>query len=987
MTHVKTPKRQVVQWKQTNVQQGVVVVDEAQLTKLIKTEPIEKYYKLDPEPFATGLFANVRRCRSLETGEILAAKFSSRTRYGEDCTQEIHHEIALLSLCSPSPRIVRLHDVYQTSKEIIIVMEFAPGGDMQTIIDDNLVPYESDVVKFIQHVVEGLAYLHHRKIAHLDIKPQNLVMMGDFPVCDVKVCDFEISRVILEGTEIREILGTPEYVAPEILHYEPITLAADMWSLGVTTYVLLTGFSPFGGETDQETFFNISQAQLDFPDELFEDISEDAKDFVRKLLVRDPKARLTAKECLRHRWLANNRKENNSTTTVTNKSTTTKCDTVPTAESGGRRVGCSSCAAASTSEKNLRKYLSKSREALFERVISKQNDPSLRKSTLLSQYNKTRRLCESQMSLVSKSREKILMAEQQQHEQQKMSPSMFNRSREKLYGLRCLSKSHEVLNLYKSVGVLTSDIDVPETSPLGGILKTLTRATTADFSSLLPVSQTKNKENDMDFVTSSVHSISDNPSEANVQNDDMKKENEDEKMNLKALPQCQPLQNVLNFLCNNNNNNINNKIEPKEEQVDNETTEEMILPSVNITSIEDNEHDKDLFSIQNSSKQTLFRPPPLLTKQLSTISSDDDPQSPEVSNNDSLSLTEGTSESDISEEDAGSLERITGDLSTEEDEPRYTVQQLISAYNLHQEIVTKSSLEVTMNAANVDTKLPPVLEATPVHKFPTGPNALRLFIPDIDIGSRIRKLSRKKSSISNKSSIEKITESDDQNDNENERIHSCTDKNDKENAKKNTIENTDGKVNEKTEKFEICISGNTDKETERREDDLHKTEPTETLNLDNAGNKLHEINPDREKHRLSAEITKNYLRSTSVSSDASYRSSGASSVMTTSLEELITVNDKKSRSNRSSGIASSDGDNVAETWGKSSLPCTLPPGTSSLTTATSTTTKASDKSGNNSNSNTPRPNRKSFCSSRAPTIASENQKTRRKSSPIMKPFY
>lgn len=144
----------------------------------------------------------------------------------------------------------------------------APGGDLQTLIDDNIVPYESDVVTFTRQLVEGLAYLHQRKIAHLDIKvglregksrpacrrgaggttsenvgvlhqfrswscegsggfssrcslqPQNLVMMGDFPDCDVKLCDFEISRVILEGTEIREILGTPDYVgAYYVLYY------------------------------------------------------------------------------------------------------------------------------------------------------------------------------------------------------------------------------------------------------------------------------------------------------------------------------------------------------------------------------------------------------------------------------------------------------------------------------------------------------------------------------------------------------------------------------------------------------------------------------------------------------------------------------------------------------------------------------------------------------------------------------------------------
>ena len=79
------------------------------------------------------------------------------------------------------------------------------------------------------------------------------------------------------------------FSAPEILSLEPITLAADIWSLGVLAYVLLTGFSPFGGDTDQETLRNISQARLDFPQELFEGVSDDAKDFIAKCLDRDPK--------------------------------------------------------------------------------------------------------------------------------------------------------------------------------------------------------------------------------------------------------------------------------------------------------------------------------------------------------------------------------------------------------------------------------------------------------------------------------------------------------------------------------------------------------------------------------------------------------------------------------------------------------------------------------------------------------------------------
>ncbi|XP_018900537.2 uncharacterized protein [Bemisia tabaci] len=649
------PKRQVVHWKQNNIKQGIVVVDEQQLSKLIKTDPIENHYELDPEPFATGIFASVRRCKSLETGEVFAAKFSSRTRYGEDCSAEIHHEIALLSLCSPSPRIIRLHDVFQTPSVIIIVMEFAPGGDLQTIIDDNLVPFESDVVKFVQHVVEGLAYLHQRKIAHLDIKPQNLVMMGDFPNCDIKVCDFEISRVVLKGTDVREILGTPDYVAPEILHYEPITLAADMWSLGVTTYVLLTGFSPFGGETDQETFCNISQAQLDFPDELFEDVSEEAKDFIKRLLIRDPSERMSAKECLRHPWIMKHRK-----TPLTPAASRTNLQVEKPELSEGRgRVGCSSCSQTpNLNKRNLRKYLSKSREALFERVVSQhrlaseleKKENSLRKSTLLNQYNKTRRLCESQMNLISKSRERQLLCEQG------LSPN-FSKSREKLYGLRSLSKSHEVLNL--------------------GLCQRI--KTTNDSGT-----KTAKPESKQHLTLPTPYSIthSNSTSKLEISND---------------------ITSVIGSCDKNKDADKENSLSPK-------------------------------------------------SRRNSAAEKEDQKDKPEVEAAPEASVREGDADGDChssstdSDDLSGSCENICDDQ-----EPRFTVQQLISAYNLHQEVVTKTSLEVTMSLSdNQENKIIPtaILNTAENHKFPTGPNALRLFIPDIDIAMRrTRRRSSKTSSI------------------------------------------------------------------------------------------------------------------------------------------------------------------------------------------------------------------------------------------------
>lgn len=88
---------------------------------------------------------------------------------------------------------------------------------------------------------------------------------------------------------MREILGTPDYVAPEVLQYEPLSLATDIWSIGVLAYVLLTGCSPFGGDTKQETFLNISQCALNFPEDLFEDVSPAAQDFIRCALRIKPK--------------------------------------------------------------------------------------------------------------------------------------------------------------------------------------------------------------------------------------------------------------------------------------------------------------------------------------------------------------------------------------------------------------------------------------------------------------------------------------------------------------------------------------------------------------------------------------------------------------------------------------------------------------------------------------------------------------------------
>uniref|UniRef100_A0A0A9VZT3 non-specific serine/threonine protein kinase n=1 Tax=Lygus hesperus TaxID=30085 RepID=A0A0A9VZT3_LYGHE len=282
---------------------GLLSVDEETLESIIKNEPITNVYDVEHTPFARGKFAAVRKLVHKVTGVAYAGKFIRKRRRSMDQRQEILHEVAVLRLAAQSRRIVNLLEVYETPTEMALVLELAAGGELQRVVDIQDGLEESEAIVVMKQVLEALKFLHDLNIAHLDLKPQNMLLTRDYPDTNIVLCDFGISRVIQDGVEVREILGTPDYVAPEVLSYEPISLATDVWSVGVLAYVLLSGYSPFAGDTKQQTFCNISQCTLSFPPELFDSVSPAALHFIRSTLVTDPRCRLSAEECLNHPWL------------------------------------------------------------------------------------------------------------------------------------------------------------------------------------------------------------------------------------------------------------------------------------------------------------------------------------------------------------------------------------------------------------------------------------------------------------------------------------------------------------------------------------------------------------------------------------------------------------------------------------------------------------------------------------------------------------
>ncbi|MCJ8731907.1 hypothetical protein PDJAM_G00204620 [Pangasius djambal] len=271
-----------------------------------RQEDVEKFYEMGEE-LGSGQFAIVRKCREKSTGVEYAAKFIKKRRLSSSrrgvSREEIEREVNILREIQHS-NIITLHDIFENKTDVILILELVSGGELFDFLAEKESLSEEEATQFLKQILDGVHYLHSKHIAHFDLKPENIMLLDkNVPNPRIKLIDFGIAHQIKEGNEFKNIFGTPEFVAPEIVNYEPLGLEADMWSIGVITYILLSGASPFLGETKQETLTNISAVNYDFDEEYFSNTSELAKDFIRRLLVKDPKKRMTIQDSLEHPWI------------------------------------------------------------------------------------------------------------------------------------------------------------------------------------------------------------------------------------------------------------------------------------------------------------------------------------------------------------------------------------------------------------------------------------------------------------------------------------------------------------------------------------------------------------------------------------------------------------------------------------------------------------------------------------------------------------
>ncbi|KAM6904306.1 death-associated protein kinase 2 isoform 2-T2 [Lycodopsis pacificus] len=273
---------------------------------VFKPENVEDFYEIG-EVLGSGHFGQVRQVRERATGTCWAGKFlkirkNTCSRLGLD-RSSVEKEVEILQAVQHS-NIVTLKDVFESRAEVVLVLELVSGGELFDFIAEKENLLESEAIEFMKQILEGLGFMHSKNISHFDLKPEN-IMLSDKVAAqpNIKLIDFGLAHHFHQGEEYKSTSGTPQYIAPEVINSEPLSTAADMWSIAVITYILLSGLSPFQGETDEETLTNISVMNYAFPVQYFSMTSSMAKDFIQKLLVKIPSERMTAEDCLLHPWI------------------------------------------------------------------------------------------------------------------------------------------------------------------------------------------------------------------------------------------------------------------------------------------------------------------------------------------------------------------------------------------------------------------------------------------------------------------------------------------------------------------------------------------------------------------------------------------------------------------------------------------------------------------------------------------------------------
>eukprot|EP00808_Paulinella_micropora_P010054 g6553.t1 len=268
-------------------------------------EALSAQYTLQAK-LGEGATAVVHRALRKADGQGCAIKIIDKNKLTANQLKEVKEEIKIMEIVD-HPRCIKMYEVIETPSMLILVLELVEGGDLvQNFNDasDGMVYSEQDTAVIVARLADALAYLHDKGITHRDVKPENVLSVARDDKTDVRLIDFG-SAALQEDKEgkLTEFLGTPNYVAPEILNKEPYGHEVDVWSLGVLSYFLMSAETPFASVSTRATYKKIQSGKFGFPKVMWTHRSREAKDFIKCCLTPDPERRITAREIASHPWI------------------------------------------------------------------------------------------------------------------------------------------------------------------------------------------------------------------------------------------------------------------------------------------------------------------------------------------------------------------------------------------------------------------------------------------------------------------------------------------------------------------------------------------------------------------------------------------------------------------------------------------------------------------------------------------------------------